>query len=104
MERANIGIFCMSKKTFKIGEYCKGGIIKAETLSDSRLKITCHDWDSQEQLFGLTSDDYHDLRDELEDWTSSYWADVVLDWWKSQTREVKATDFMRSMGINVVEL
>jgi hypothetical protein len=67
----------MASKTFKIGEYARGGIITAQTKRDGVL-LQCKDWNTKEVLFELETDDRREAIFELCDWTSSYYADEVI--------------------------
>lgn len=77
------------KKTFKIGEYAKGGIISAEITNKELpfVVIKCIDWDTKEVLFGDSSEDISYIRDVLYDWTSVYYADTIIEWIKSNVKE-----------------
>lgn len=74
----------MATKTFKIGEYAKGGIIKAEILKNGKARISCLDYFDKTLLDEWEGTGYHALREALEDWTSIYYADQVLEWIKSK--------------------
>ena len=86
----------MAKKTFKIGEYAKGGVITAEVKGKKVIAIG-KDWDfnagsnkgsSQKNAKEWTrcevnadsSNARNDLEDFLNDLTTSYWADNILKW------------------------
>jgi hypothetical protein len=92
----------MAKKTFKIGEVCRGGVITAETTAKT-VTIISKEWDtsggysraaSQEnakELNRLTVnvDDenaYRKLDQYLSDLSTSYWADKILVWVKSKSK------------------
>jgi len=98
----------MATKTFKIGEYCRGGIIQAIATKD-KVTIIGKDWDysagsrkSSNQsnakewtrLEVNTSNENarRELDNFLNDLTSSYWADEVLKWVESKT-ELKTGSF-----------
>lgn len=71
----------MAKKTFKIGEYAKGGIIVAElNKKNQEIRLECLDYQTRELLFTEQSDDRCYLMQVLNDWTSSYYADKIMDW------------------------
>ena len=89
----------MAKKTFKIGEYCKGGIITVE-IHGKILIIIGKDWDFEnggrrsqqknnpEWTRGsiIVTDDgaYHKIQNFLLDLTSYGWADKVMEWIESK--------------------
>jgi hypothetical protein len=78
----------MAKKTFKIGEYAKGGIITVE-ITGKIIKIKALDWYSKKEVSSGTaeSNDFGSERkidNYLNDLTSSYYADKVLTWIKSK--------------------
>tara|TARA_R110000772_G_scaffold6250_5_gene21945 strand:- start:3782 stop:4081 length:300 start_codon:yes stop_codon:yes gene_type:complete len=90
----------MATKTFKIGEYCKGGIITAETTATS-VTIIAKDWDfSQGSNKGSNQSNAKEwdrlevnLNDTdarrkvdfyLNDLTTCYYSDQVLKWVESQ--------------------
>jgi len=88
----------MATKTFKIGEYCKGGVITAQ-VKDNKISIIAKDWDfsagscrgdSQKnaeefdrfEILASTerTERYYKMRDYLTDLTTSYYADTVIKW------------------------
>lgn len=86
----------MAKKTFKIGEYCQGGVITVETTK-SKVAIIGKEWDySQGTRRGsnqsnakeftriqLNPNDPNARRianNFLNDLTTSYYSDVVMEW------------------------
>lgn len=76
----------MAKKTFKIGEYAVGGIIQVCTTSDT-INIDALDWTTKEKLVGRefqvkTLDVDYDIINYLNELTSSYYADKVMDFIK----------------------
>lgn len=91
----------MASKTFKIGEYCKGGIIQA-IATKKKVTIIGKEWDFSAgstrgsnqsnakewiRLEVSTSDANarRKAREFLEDLTTPYYADQVLDWVESKT-------------------
>jgi hypothetical protein len=89
------------KKTFKIGEYCKGGVITVEA-SKRTVTIIAKDWDMSQgtrrssnqsnakefdRIEVFTSSNYaeRELNNFLHDLTTSYYAGQVMDWIKSKT-------------------
>ena len=92
----------MAKKTFKIGEGCRGGVIAVETTAKT-ITIISKEWDtsagygravSQEnakELGRLTVDvsdnqAYRKLDDYLNDLSTSYWAGKILEWVESKSK------------------
>ena len=91
----------MATKTFKIGEYCRGGIITVETKG-SKVAIIGKDWDmsqgtrkssNQKNAKEWTrievdatrgSDARREAMDFLWDLTSSYYADEVMKFIESK--------------------
>lgn len=88
-------------KTWKIGEYAKGGIITAQ-VTESKVTIICKDWDfstgsrrssdqsGAKEIFreevGVKDEGaYRTLSTTLNDWTTSYYAEQVLDWIKANS-------------------
>jgi hypothetical protein len=90
----------MATKTFKIGEYCKGGIITIET-TQTQVKVIAKEWDFSkgtrrgsdqknakeferlEVRLSISSAE-RKIDDFLNDLTTSYYAGVVLDWIKTK--------------------
>ena len=92
----------MATRTWKIGEYCKGGIITVETNATS-ITVIGKEWDyakgsrrgsdqSGAKEFtrvkvGITDNGaYMTLNNFLNDLTTSYYAGQVLEWIKSKTK------------------
>jgi|APGre2960657505_1045072.scaffolds.fasta_scaffold91733_2 hypothetical protein len=76
----------MAKKTFKIGEYAIGGIIQVCTTSDS-VTIDALDWNSKQKIMGRefqvrATNVTNEMDNYLNELTSSYYADKVLDFIK----------------------
>lgn len=86
----------MATKTWKIGEYCKGGIITIETTK-TQVKVICKEWDYSKgsskgsdqskakewnrlEVILSSSDAERSVDWFLFDLTSSYYADEILDW------------------------
>lgn len=70
------------KKTFKIGEYAKGGIVKVEVDNNAQITVTCCDFDTgQPILTGL----FHFIqKSKLQFWledevTTPYYADKIIN-------------------------
>lgn len=86
------------KKTWKIGEYCKGGIITAE-VKNGKVLIIGKDWDmsagckkssdqskakefTRLELDSAEGDVMPEAFDFLHDLTTHYYASQVMDWIK----------------------
>jgi len=91
----------MNTKTFKIGEYAKGGVITAEVHKNT-IKIIGKEWDysqgssrnsNQSNAKEFTSLEvgkndancYGKLNNFLNDLTTSYYSDVILEWINTKT-------------------
>jgi hypothetical protein len=98
----------MAKKTFKLGEVCKGGIISVETKGNS-YTIIAKDWDfsagsrkssnqSNAEEFdrkSFSGDEVNDTRNALNflnDLTTSYHSDKIMDWVKTKV-EITTNSF-----------
>jgi hypothetical protein len=90
----------MATKTWKIGEYCKGGIITIETTK-TQVKVICKEWDyskgSSKGSDQSKAKEWNRLEVNLLipnaetkinwfifDLTTSYYADEILDWIKTK--------------------
>lgn len=75
----------MATKSFKIGEYCIGGIIKVEIKKDTVI-FQALDYHSKNEVLNFTySIKDINLRDvwfSLTELTTSYYADKIIDWIK----------------------
>lgn len=78
------------RKTFKIGEYCVGGIIHVKTSSDGNsVGIVNSDFNTNAQMgvkvfrFPL---DLFNIEVYLNDLTSSYYASKIMDWIKGNIK------------------
>ena len=74
----------MATKTFKIGEYCKGGIITIETTK-TQVKVICKEWSDNKEWnrleVNLSSSDAESKIDWfLFDLTTSYYVGEIMDW------------------------
>jgi hypothetical protein len=86
----------MATKTFKIGEYCKGGVITIETTK-TQVKVIAKEWDNSKGFskgsdqskakewnrleVNLASSDAESKIDWfLIDLTTSYYTSEILDW------------------------
>ena len=90
----------MAKKTWKLGEVCKGGIITIETTK-TQVKVIAKEWDTSKG-YSKGSDqsgakEWNRLEVNLSDsgaekkvdWflfdlTTSYWSGEILDWIKTK--------------------
>jgi len=96
----------MATKTFKIGEYCKGGIITA-VATKTKVTIIAKDWDfsagtrrgsdqtnakefDRREVSTSSSSARRELQDFLEDLTTYCYAGQVLDWVESKTEFTNA--------------
>ena len=75
-------------KTFKIGEYAIGGIIKVD-ISGQVLAIKALDWNSKKEVLnGSFTADESDARlnvfNFLNELTSSYYSDKIIQWIESK--------------------
>jgi hypothetical protein len=70
------------QKTFRIGEYALGGIIKLIVDKNARITIQNRDWDDGSLVQAKTFDfvDKFKVQMYLEEVTSSYYADKVMNW------------------------
>lgn len=69
------------KKTFKIGEYALGGIVKVEVDRNAEITVQCCDWNTKQPvltgIFSFTQK--HRLQMWLEnEVTSCYYADKIV--------------------------
>lgn len=69
----------MAAKTFKIGEWARGGIIAVE-VHGRDVWLFNREWDSNELLEDVRSTHLEEIRATLYDWTSVYYADKIMDW------------------------
>lgn len=90
----------MKRKTWNIGEYCKGDVIET-ILTDTKLTVIAKDWDfkagstkdsdqsnaqefeRREFLLSPTSvfgTPYQEVYDYLTTLTTSYYADKIIEW------------------------
>ena len=91
----------MAQKTFKIGEYCKGGVLTAIATKD-KVTIIGKEWDyskgsnkgsnqsnAKEWTRIEVQTSNSNARRELDNWlfdmTTSYYTDMVLKWVESHT-------------------
>ena len=90
----------MATKTFKIGEYAKGGVITIETTK-TQVRVIAKEWDFSKgsnkgsdqsgakewnrlEISLSDSDAERKVDDFLQDLTTSYYAGEVLDWIKTK--------------------
>jgi hypothetical protein len=65
-------------RTFKIGEYCYGGIVKSDK-KDGLFNIQILDWNTKSVLVeskGMSSDDAYDF---LMDYTTHYYSEKIIN-------------------------
>ena len=79
----------MATKTFKIGEYAMGGIIKVQ-ITGKIIQIFVQDYYTKETIKTGTTSTEDDgverkLSDFLNDVTTSYYAGKVMEWIKEKT-------------------
>ena len=91
----------MAKKTWKIGECCRGGIITA-VATEKKITVIGKDWDfskgstrgsgqSSAQEFTRLEvdpsrgDTYRELYNFLSDLTTHFYAETVIDWIETKT-------------------
>jgi hypothetical protein len=77
----------MATKTFKIGEYCQGGIITA-VATEKKVTIIGKEWGTQEEFTRLEVDPNNEfafrrLDEFLCDLTTNYYACKVIEWVES---------------------
>lgn len=90
----------MATRTFKIGEYCKGGVITAE-VKGKTINVIAKDWDvsagynkgsnqSKAKEFDRETNQadgdntYRNIMNFLEDLTTHYYACQVMEWIESK--------------------
>ena len=66
-------------KTFKIGEFCEGGIIKADKKKN-HMHIQVLDWNTKEVLRDWKCTDQMEAYEYLTEVTTHYYADQVLSY------------------------
>ena len=76
-------------KTWKIGEYAMGGIIRVSTKPRGVFSVECIDWDTKEVIRWRYVHGYNELLDFLEDLTTSYYADKIVTYFKTKTTLIK---------------
>ena len=74
----------MATKTWKIGEYCKGGIITIETTK-TQVKVICKEWCDKKEWnrfeVNLSNSDAESKLDWfLFELTTSYYVGEIMDW------------------------
>lgn len=87
----------MATKQFKIGERAVGGIIKVDAVGKV-IQIKCLDWFSKKEVQSgtATTDDpdaYRKVDVFLNEVTSSYHADKIMEWLKSKVKFHKESWF-----------
>lgn len=71
-------------KTFKIGESALGGIIKVATKPRGVFEVKCLDWVSKDVVSWRYVHGIDELRTYLEDVSTSYWADKIVNHFKDK--------------------
>jgi hypothetical protein len=66
-------------KTFKIGESCMGGIIKADNKKEV-MHIQVLDWDTKDVLLDVKCTDQMEAYEYLSEVTTHYYADKVMNY------------------------
>jgi len=101
----------MATKTWKIGEYCKGGIITVVTTK-KKITIIGKDWDFSKgsrrgsdqsgakewtrEEYDVDGDNtYRDMMTFLNDLTTSYYSDTVVKWIETKV-ELRGNKFFGS--------
>lgn len=80
----------MATKSFKIGEYAIGGIIKVD-IAGNLVGIHALDWSTKKPVKGNsfkvtnTLRPFQEIDSFLNDLTSSYYAGKILEWIESKT-------------------
>lgn len=77
------------KRTFKIGEYAKGGIISAEVFTNGGVELQARDWDSKEIVDMVVDERLPAIEFALLDWTSYYYTEMVMDWIRGAQAQLK---------------
>jgi hypothetical protein len=92
----------MATKTFKIGEYCKGGVITVETTK-KEVSVIAKEWDYSKgcskgsdqknaKEFDRKTVKLNEQNAErtlmffIHDLTTSYYTDMILDWIKTKVK------------------
>jgi hypothetical protein len=72
------------KKTFKIGEYAMGGIIRVSTKPHGVFSVECIDWDTKEVIQWRYVHGFDELFKFLECLTTFYFADKIVAHFKKK--------------------
>ena len=92
----------MATKTFKIGEYCQGGIITVE-ITGKVISVIGKEWDfskgtrrSSDQsgakeftrgtIISTDNDAERQIENFITDLATSYWADQIIKWIKTKVK------------------
>jgi hypothetical protein len=77
----------MATKSFKIGEYSIGGIIKAE-IKNNTLILKALDYNTKKEVSSNLEFVYpfseREVWFSLTEWTSAYYADKIINWIKTK--------------------
>jgi len=71
-------------KTFKIGEWCYGGIARITTKPRGVFSVELLDWNTKQVLKWKFVYGYEELEEFMCDMSTPYWADVVCDYFKDK--------------------
>ncbi|NBW35134.1 MAG: hypothetical protein EBR30_08975 [Cytophagia bacterium] len=71
-------------KTWKIGEYAMGGIIRVSTKPRGVFSVECMAWDTKEVIQWRYVHGFDELMDYLEDLTTHYYADKIVSHFKTK--------------------
>jgi hypothetical protein len=69
-------------KKFKIGEYAIGGTIVA-IVDNNGITLECRHYYGNGLIYTKTTTAYEDILLILHEWTSSYYAEQIIDWIKT---------------------
>jgi len=74
----------MKTKTFKIGEYCIGGIIKV-IIKNDKINILCLDYYTKKEINNenFNINDIYSIDDFLNVLTSCYYSDKIINYIKN---------------------
>ena len=80
----------MATKTFKIGEYCKGGVITA-VATEKQISIIGKEWGTMKEFTRLdvateNESAFRQMDDFLCDLTTNYYACKVIEWVESKVK------------------
>lgn len=73
----------MKTKTFKIGEYAIGGIIKVKVRPRNVYEIQALDWDTKEIVKWQYAYGLDNLQEVAEDLSTSYHAELICNYFRA---------------------